>query len=59
VSVTDVDRLPDVLADAVGAAQRGMSGSFDAAFGERAIERVVAAIYERAAPLETETTAAK
>jgi hypothetical protein len=59
VSVTDVERLSDVLAGAVGAAQRGMSGSFDAAFGERAIERVVAAIYERAAPLETETTAAK
>jgi len=57
VSLTDVERLPDVLASAVDAARRGTGRSFEASFGERAIERVVTAIYERAAPLGIETAA--
>jgi hypothetical protein len=55
-SVTDVDCLPEVLATAVDAAQRGSTAFFEASFGERAVERVVSAIYDRAAPLETAAT---
>ena len=59
ISVTDIDLLPAALEQAVSATHSGTGRTFDASFGERAIERVVTAIYQQAAVLGSETAVAR